>query len=57
MTLAEQADRAPGSEGRELARQSRRQLRAAGAAYAELAALQMATRAYPDDVWIAPNAC
>jgi tetratricopeptide (TPR) repeat protein len=51
VALAEQADRAPGSEGRDLARQSRRQLRAAGNAYSELAVSQMATRSYPDDIW------
>jgi tetratricopeptide (TPR) repeat protein len=49
--LAEQADRSPGSEGRELTRQSRQQLRATGGSYSQLAALQLATRAYPEDVW------
>ncbi len=50
-TLADKASQATGVENRELSKQSRAQLREAGAAYAKLAELQMATRAYPDDVW------
>jgi len=50
-SLNDAADKTRGAEGRELAKQARAQLRLAGAAYAHLADLQMATRAYPEDVW------
>ncbi len=50
-SLNEQADRALGAEARELARQAREQMRAAGAAYAQLATLQLAARNYTEDVW------
>lgn len=49
--LTDEVDRSPGFDGQEIARQSRAELRAAGNAYAELAELQMATRAYTEDVW------
>ncbi|HEV2969632.1 MAG TPA: tetratricopeptide repeat protein [Pirellulales bacterium] len=38
-------------EGREAARQARAQLRQAGDAFSQLAALRLASRAYPEDVW------
>jgi TolA-binding protein len=49
--LSDQAEHAAGSEGRATASQSRAELRQAGAAYARLAELQLATRAYTEDVW------
>ncbi len=50
-SLADQVEHAAGADGVEIARQSRSELRDAGAAYAQLAELQMATRAYTEDVW------
>jgi tetratricopeptide (TPR) repeat protein len=49
--LADQGEHTAGGDGGESARQSRAELRQAGAAYAQLAELQSATRAYTEDVW------
>ena len=49
--LSEKAEHATGIEGRAIAGQSRVELRQAGAAYAQLAELQLATRSYTEDVW------
>jgi TolA-binding protein len=51
LVLAGQSDHAADADGREAARQSRAELRQAGAAYARLAELQLATRVYTEDVW------